>query len=183
MSWNYRVIRREFENGEPQLAIHEVYYDENGAVRSWTLNPVVPAGETFEEFSEDLFFYRGAVGRPVLEEKELEKDIKSLTEEESQETEKRALENLRAAVENKQSALYNKRELERQRYKMMLDEIRCLIPDNLMGSDVVAVTDQREFSKIRRLGAYHHKDYMDIMRFGMEIALEKVRNIIDAGGK
>lgn len=39
MSWNYRVMCRTYESGK-EYGIHEVYYDEDGKVASWTENPV-----------------------------------------------------------------------------------------------------------------------------------------------
>lgn len=39
MAWNYRVVRFEEEGREPWLALHEVYYDENGRPNGWTKNP------------------------------------------------------------------------------------------------------------------------------------------------
>ena len=30
MTWDHRVIRRKYENGEEYFAIHEVYYNKDG---------------------------------------------------------------------------------------------------------------------------------------------------------
>jgi hypothetical protein len=47
-------------------AIHEVYYDENGKVETWTENPIAPMGGTFGELKEDFEFYQTALEKSVL---------------------------------------------------------------------------------------------------------------------
>jgi len=59
--WDYRVIRK----GE-EYAIHEVYYDDQGAVETCTVEPVGVAGDTLAELREDLAHYIRALDRPVL---------------------------------------------------------------------------------------------------------------------
>jgi hypothetical protein len=69
MSWNYRVMKRKNESGEYDYGIHEVYYNEEGEVISWTresLTPVCPSEEDLmyemnlmlEAFKEETISYK-----------------------------------------------------------------------------------------------------------------------------
>ena len=62
MSWNYRVMR----TGE-ELAIHEVFYNEDGSVQGWTSTPVCPRAESFDVLRSELERYSLALTLPVLE--------------------------------------------------------------------------------------------------------------------
>ena len=69
--WNHRVIRKHHsETDTVTYQVHEVYYQENGAIEGWTENPVAPTGETAEELREDIRYFLRAFRRPILEEKE-----------------------------------------------------------------------------------------------------------------
>lgn len=61
MSWTYRVMRVDGEYG-----IHEVYYNDAGALSSYTEEPVSPIGETLEELLGDMEMFRSALQHPVL---------------------------------------------------------------------------------------------------------------------
>ncbi len=60
MSWNYRVMRHEKINSDIEVEllespsfvwfeVHEVYYDEKGEVKSWSVDGMAPYGETVDE--------------------------------------------------------------------------------------------------------------------------------------
>lgn len=66
MYWNYRVTRRHFDE-EELLEIREVYYEDDGKIANWTLDPMRPHGETLEELQDDLAHMREALSREVLE--------------------------------------------------------------------------------------------------------------------
>ena len=66
MTWNYRVVHKVYK-GTDEYGIHEVYYDDDGAPETVTVNPVGPYGNTHEEFIDDMAHYVAALGRPVLE--------------------------------------------------------------------------------------------------------------------
>lgn len=51
MHWNNRIMRHKHPNGD-YYQIHEVYYD--GDKKSWTVEPIVPFGETVDELIEHL---------------------------------------------------------------------------------------------------------------------------------
>jgi hypothetical protein len=66
MTWSYRVVRTT-HGQEESFAIYEVYYDDDGHPEARTENPAHPAGETFEELTEDLRYYQAALQEPVLD--------------------------------------------------------------------------------------------------------------------
>jgi hypothetical protein len=66
MTWDYRVIKHTDE-GEVSYQIHEVYYDENQIIESWTENSIKPYGETPVELKEDILMQLQACQKLVLE--------------------------------------------------------------------------------------------------------------------
>lgn len=54
MSWNYRIGHR--PKTEPLLGhmIYEVFYDEEGQVKMYAVNPVSPFGDIPDELYEDM---------------------------------------------------------------------------------------------------------------------------------
>ena len=73
-TWNYRVIRRT-ERGETSFAIHEVYYDDQGAPRAFSERRIAPVGETFDELKGDLALMQEAFARPLLDYDDLAKQV------------------------------------------------------------------------------------------------------------
>ena len=70
MTWNYRVIKRHYdESGITVFAIHEVYYNEDQSIDLWSKDPMAPNGETIASLQEDLKHFQEAFGKPVLVEK------------------------------------------------------------------------------------------------------------------
>jgi hypothetical protein len=70
MSWNYRIVRRQFKE-HTSYQVHEVYYRPDGKIEGWTENPVIPAGETPEELKKDFSRQLLAFENPVLDYEEL----------------------------------------------------------------------------------------------------------------
>ena len=66
MTWNYRIVHKVYKD-EDEYAIHEVYYDDDGAPKLVTTNPVSPWGNTYEEFIEDTAHYISALSKPIVE--------------------------------------------------------------------------------------------------------------------
>ena len=66
MTWDYRVIKH-IDEGEVSYQIHEVYYDEDQVIKSWTENSIKPYGETPEELKEDILMQTQAFQKPILE--------------------------------------------------------------------------------------------------------------------
>jgi len=65
VTWNYRIIRTE-DRGETWYAVHEVFYNVQGA-DLWTENPVRVIGETTDDIYSTLARMMKALSRPVLE--------------------------------------------------------------------------------------------------------------------
>jgi len=66
MSWNYRVVRRLI--GDIDIfQIHEVYYREDGSIRTFTWDPVEGFGKSLEELKQDLQWMLEACDKEVLD--------------------------------------------------------------------------------------------------------------------
>lgn len=68
MSWNHRVVKRTYPNGDVSFGIHEVFYDDNGNVTGCTEDPIGIVEDTkqdlyttlnllFDAFSKDVLIY------------------------------------------------------------------------------------------------------------------------------
>lgn len=66
MTWNHRVIKRVYDHGEIYYNIHEVYYDDDGNIVSWTVDPTAPTGEDSEILRAELERYILALSKPIL---------------------------------------------------------------------------------------------------------------------
>ena len=64
--WNQRIIRTR-KDEETWYEIHEVYYDAQGRIESWTQEPVLPGGESKAELMNDIAHFISAMHYPVLE--------------------------------------------------------------------------------------------------------------------
>jgi hypothetical protein len=78
MSWNYRVLKREYKD-EAYYTIHEVYYKKNGSIRMWSVDAMDPGGSTPEELASDLSMMQAAFEKPILQ--EVTKNGKQILEE------------------------------------------------------------------------------------------------------
>ena len=75
MSWNYRVIKK-IIGSEESFQIHEVYYNDDGTIKAWTENSIIPTGETLEELKKDFLMQLRGLDEPILDYDELEKSVK-----------------------------------------------------------------------------------------------------------
>lgn len=67
-TWNYRVIRRERGDGEgDSFQVHEVYYDDAGAITMWSERPIAPYGEDLDVLTSDVRYMLEATDKPVLD--------------------------------------------------------------------------------------------------------------------
>jgi hypothetical protein len=66
MNWDYRVIEH-----DGAFTIHEVHYNDKGAVISISDDPMGPSGETLEELKSDMEFFLQALDRPMLRKEEI----------------------------------------------------------------------------------------------------------------
>jgi YD repeat-containing protein len=62
MSFNHRIVKSE----DGSFHVHEVYYDENGNIESWTENPVTPSGFDTTELHHDFELHLKAFKKPIL---------------------------------------------------------------------------------------------------------------------
>ena len=69
MPWNYRVVAK-----DGQLAVHEVFYDNDGLITGFTGDPVHPRADTLEDLADEFERYRRALSEPVLDFHALEAD-------------------------------------------------------------------------------------------------------------
>lgn len=71
-TWNHRLIDMTAENnGEPWLAICEVFYGDDGKPQGYT-GPVNVSGENIEEIRQTLERMRKAVENPTLKPEDFE---------------------------------------------------------------------------------------------------------------
>lgn len=68
MTWNYRVMRHHGPDGVFD-AIHEVYYDGEGQVSTWTETPVAPIqyADQGGSLSDELRQMTEALSKPILD--------------------------------------------------------------------------------------------------------------------
>jgi hypothetical protein len=71
MSWNYRIVRKDYSSDLtllPTYQIHECYYeDDQKSIRFVTENPINPWGETLDELKENMHQMAEAFHKPVIE--------------------------------------------------------------------------------------------------------------------
>lgn len=74
MTWNYRIVALEHEEGT-QYGIHEVYYDDSGLPIFYTENPVPCIGHDLVGLFESFNSMSVGLAKPVLTEKDFIGDI------------------------------------------------------------------------------------------------------------
>lgn len=78
MHWNHRVVKKVYENGEIQLGIHEVFYNEDGSIYAYTTDPMEACivgdceNELLDNLREYLEWMQRALEKPVLVDGEVE---------------------------------------------------------------------------------------------------------------
>jgi len=67
MSWNYRIVEAcEFDYSI--FTVREVYYNDDGSIKSISETGITPYGETKGELREDINLMLKAFDKPVLRE-------------------------------------------------------------------------------------------------------------------
>jgi hypothetical protein len=66
MSWNYRVVKGTTEDGGEYFGIHEIYYNDDGGIRSMSEGPEPVAGETLEAVKSVLQKMTDCLSKDVL---------------------------------------------------------------------------------------------------------------------
>lgn len=69
--WNHRVIKKVTEIGT-FYGIHEVFYNDDGSIYSYTENPVDVFGENIAELQQTLEWMLKCLDKPVLVDGEVE---------------------------------------------------------------------------------------------------------------
>jgi len=87
MSWNYRVIEFVSPGGDPWRAIHEVFYHDDGSLKSYSENPAIvvtehEGGPAKRELGEVLDAMRGSLSKRVL----VERDFQRVPDEKEEKT-------------------------------------------------------------------------------------------------
>ena len=75
--WNNRIIHHHDAVSQDWYEIHEVFYDDNDKIESWTEDGVGPFGNTLEELRSSYDMIVEAFELSMLEADELEKQIAS----------------------------------------------------------------------------------------------------------
>lgn len=71
MSWNYRILKHRHPAGDT-VALHEVFYEEDGSIRAWAVEPECGHFESIADLEGALKMMLNDVGR--FREAVLEKD-------------------------------------------------------------------------------------------------------------
>ena len=65
--WNHRVIKKVYRpSGEESYGVHEVFYNDDGSIYSYTVNPVDAACETLDDLREYIQWMLNCLDKPVL---------------------------------------------------------------------------------------------------------------------
>lgn len=75
MSWNYRLVRRRYEHGYQEIAIHEVYYNKSGEPYMCTEEGIVFSvslcpeedGQENDFVLDEMERFRAALDKPILD--------------------------------------------------------------------------------------------------------------------
>ena len=69
--WNHRVMKHEKADGDDDwYQIHEVYYNGKREPNSWTVEGIVPGGNTLEDLRDELIMMLEATEKEILKYKE-----------------------------------------------------------------------------------------------------------------
>ena len=66
MSWNYRMMATEYDNGEIEMGIHEVYYDGADQPEKYSDKAVAVVGSSHKDVFEVLKMMTQGALSPVL---------------------------------------------------------------------------------------------------------------------
>ncbi len=72
MTWNYRIIHHD-KDKHPYFAVHEVFYDDDGKITSWTAEPIDITGESKPDLIKTLGKMLEDIKNEVLIESRLDK--------------------------------------------------------------------------------------------------------------
>lgn len=67
MTWNYRVVRKVYNDETILWGIHEVFYDDEGNPKAVTVDAIAPESESEEGIKTVLEWMLAALEKPILE--------------------------------------------------------------------------------------------------------------------
>ena len=76
MSWNYRLLAKEYK-GDVYYQIHEVYYDDNGKPNGYTANPITIGSNDIEGIKWQLEEITKCLDKPTLSVKDFPNEYKN----------------------------------------------------------------------------------------------------------
>lgn len=66
--WNHRIMRRTYPNtDEVSYGIYEVYYNDEGEIVNWSMEPEEIQGGTIEEIIQSLNWMRNCLNKLILD--------------------------------------------------------------------------------------------------------------------
>lgn len=72
MHWNHRVFEKTDYFGEKYFEIHEVYYNDDGTINGFTVNPIAPMGISVDDLKWALAHMIKCLDNPILRENDIE---------------------------------------------------------------------------------------------------------------
>jgi hypothetical protein len=74
--WNHRVVKETFNKGklneEDWYSVREVFYNDDGSIYSYTIEPVDIAGNSIDDLREYLQWCLNCLDKPILIDGEVE---------------------------------------------------------------------------------------------------------------
>ena len=67
-TWNHRIIKAKYDNGEIYYGIYEVYYGKDDSLEGYTEKPEDVTGESLEDLKEYYEMMADAFKQPILDE-------------------------------------------------------------------------------------------------------------------
>jgi len=66
-TWNYRAVRKKFEDGREEIGIYSVYYDENGNVKGTSVDPAPVNSYSIQLLEDKLDLMKESLQKPILD--------------------------------------------------------------------------------------------------------------------
>ena len=70
--WNHRVIKKNVADGSDWFGIHEVFYNDDDTIWSYTENPISIVGESIDDLRQTLEWMLSCLDNPILVYDEIE---------------------------------------------------------------------------------------------------------------
>ena len=70
--WNHRVIHKDYGDGEEQYSVHEVHYNPDGTINSYTVDPIDLSCETLGGLRQYIKWCLKSLDNSILEDGKIE---------------------------------------------------------------------------------------------------------------